>query len=347
MGYLLSGLHLSKTMTVLEFAAGSCWFSRYLNQLQCKTICCDVSEAALEIGKKLFENNPTIGAIAEPSFIVFDGHRIALPNQSVDRIICNDGFHHVPNQKEVLAEMYRVLKDGGVAGFSEPGRRHSRSPISQYEMANFKVLENDIIIEDIHALATDCGFTDVKIKALCDVDLSLEQYQNVLKMKPFCRTYSKIKKNVRKTTANKTIFFLHKGPLVYDSRNHAGMSHSIALKNGRELVECNVGEDINFQLKITNNGNAIWLNDNIKGIGVVGIGTHLFDEEGQLINLDYTRDYIKNPVSPGEQFEQEIKINFYKPGRYELVIDLVSEQICWFETIGATPVKLMVIVNPK
>jgi len=63
MGHLLSGLYLSKTMTVLDFAAGSCWFSRYLNQLQCKTISCDVSEAALAVGKELFENHPVIGAI--------------------------------------------------------------------------------------------------------------------------------------------------------------------------------------------------------------------------------------------------------------------------------------------
>jgi len=47
MGLLLSGLRLGKTMKVLDFGAGTCWFSRYLNQLRCQTISCDVSATAV------------------------------------------------------------------------------------------------------------------------------------------------------------------------------------------------------------------------------------------------------------------------------------------------------------
>ena len=54
LGVVLSGLQISKTMTVLDFGAGTCWLSRYLSQLQCQTISCDPSAAALTIGKKLF-----------------------------------------------------------------------------------------------------------------------------------------------------------------------------------------------------------------------------------------------------------------------------------------------------
>ena len=38
LGLLLSGLHLGKTMTVLEFGAGTCWLSRVLTQLNCQMI---------------------------------------------------------------------------------------------------------------------------------------------------------------------------------------------------------------------------------------------------------------------------------------------------------------------
>ena len=81
MGHLLSGLRLGKTMTILDFAAGVCWLSRYLSQLQCKTISCDVSKTALEIGKRLFREYPNIGKpISEPSFLHFDGHELDLPD---------------------------------------------------------------------------------------------------------------------------------------------------------------------------------------------------------------------------------------------------------------------------
>jgi len=117
-GLLLSGLHLGKTMTVLDFGAGSCWFSRILSQLQCQTISCDVSDAALEIGKRLFKKLPLLGeGVFEPRFLPFDGKQIDLPDNAVDRIACNDAFHHVPDQRLVLSEFVRVLKPGGIAGF--------------------------------------------------------------------------------------------------------------------------------------------------------------------------------------------------------------------------------------
>lgn len=57
MGLLLSELHLGKTMTVLEFGAGACWFSRFLNQLQCQTISCDTSKTALELASDCLQNS--------------------------------------------------------------------------------------------------------------------------------------------------------------------------------------------------------------------------------------------------------------------------------------------------
>ena len=61
MSHLLSELQLGKSMTVLDFAAGTCWLSRFLNQLRCRTISCDVSETALRMGQELFSKFPPIG----------------------------------------------------------------------------------------------------------------------------------------------------------------------------------------------------------------------------------------------------------------------------------------------
>src|SRR5262245_61777165 len=141
LGLLLSGLHLGKTMRVLDFGAGTCWLSRFLCQLNCQVVCCDASPTALEIGKRLFKDLPLVGtAVFQPTFLLFDGHQLQLPDESVDRIVTFDAFHHVPNPREVLAEFGRVLRPGGIAGFSEPGRKHSETPQSQQEMRDHKVL---------------------------------------------------------------------------------------------------------------------------------------------------------------------------------------------------------------
>ena len=56
-----------------------------------------------------------------------------------------------------LSEMGRVLRPGGIAGFSEPGPNHSRDPQSQHEMRRYGVPERDLVIEDVWALGRRSG----------------------------------------------------------------------------------------------------------------------------------------------------------------------------------------------
>jgi len=149
LGLMISGLKLGKSMLVLDFGAGTCWLSRFLNQLQCATISVDASITALEIGQKLFHDFPIVGELLQPpKFIHFNGHRMEVEDESVDRIVCFDTFHHIPNQDEILREFYRVLKPGGIAGLSEPGMHHSKSPHTQFEMRHHRVLKNDIVLSE-------------------------------------------------------------------------------------------------------------------------------------------------------------------------------------------------------
>ena len=335
-GLLLSGLKIAKTMTILEFAAGTCWFSRYLNQLQCRTISCDVSNTALEIGKRLFREYPIIGeSISEPIFLHFDGHKIDLPDESVDRIICNDGFHHVPNQEEVISEFARVLKNGGIAGFSEPGGFHSQTPQSQYEMNNFAVLENDILMPEIFEAAWKYGFTDASLKVLGDIDVSIDQFHFLSK-----KFYRKLLKklfniDIGKSIVDRTIFFLYKGQNITDSRSHIGLSHS--LTTDKNFYTAKAGENLFVLVRVSNTGSSKWLIENINDIGVVRIGTHLYDNKDKMMDLDFSRHDIATTIEPGARFEQFIGVKFEDPGIYRLAIDLVSENICWFETVGSIP----------
>ena len=343
MGLLLSGLRLGKTMTVLDFGAGTCWFSRFLTQLQCRAICCDASTTALEIGKKLYRDYPVIGGtIIEPAFLPFDGHRIDLADGAVDRIVCFDAFHHIPNPEEILGEFARVLKEGGIAGFSEPGPHHSRTPGAQYEMRNHRVLENDIDLDAIFSAAKKAGFTDIAIKLLADKDLSLDAYHALFDARPGDPLESAMTANIRNTMSGRTIFFLDKGEAVPDSRSHIGLAHSL------EIVERDYtirgGEKLRLDFLLTNVGSAAWLHENDQIFGIVRLASHLYDGRGNLISVDFSRHGLPARVRPGEMIPMTIDLELPGPGTYKLSFDLVSEGVTWFENVGSRPVDLTVRV---
>ncbi len=298
LGLLLSGLHLGKTMTVLDFGAGTCWLSRCLAQLNCRPICCDASEAALEIGRRLFTENPLLGtAVYRPTFLLFDGHRIDLPDRSVDRIICCDAFHHVPNQAEVIAEFARVLRPGGIAGFSEPGRAHSRSPQAQYEMRNHRVLENDIRLEDIFALAQPVGFTELTVKVLNGLEISLADFSRIVGGTAPPELKDVLWTGMHDAMFNQSIFFLHKGPLRPDSRSHVGLSHKIQCAASEFRVP--PGKGLDLSVVLSNTGAAAWLCTNDEIFGIVRLATHLYAADGSLLEIDHSRHDLPRDVAQG------------------------------------------------
>jgi SAM-dependent methyltransferase len=338
---LVQNLNLAAGVRVLDFGAGTCWSSRLLTQMGCEVIALDASVTALKIGRDLYARQPVAGLQPEPQFLVFDGRSIALPDESVDRIICFDAFHHVPNPAQILAEMGRVLKRGGVAAFAEPGPEHSKSPHSQLEMRLHRVVENDIDVHEIWETARQVGFTDIKF-AIFNLNpflLSLSDFEDYLAGGETTRLYAEA---ARQSMFPRRAFFLYKGaPTAPDSRQRAGLTAQLSVElSAQRIAE---GQTIKGRATITNSSDNIWL-PVTQRIGAVLLGTHLLDANGVLLELDYARHRLTpgdgRAVHPGETLEIELAIAPPPKGRYILDFDLVSEGICWFENNGSQTVKL-------
>ncbi|HVQ37079.1 MAG TPA: class I SAM-dependent methyltransferase [Pyrinomonadaceae bacterium] len=329
---VLQGLELCPGLTVLEFGAGTCWASRMLTQLGCKVIACDVSASALEIGRELYRRNPPAGDRPEPEFLLFDGHNLNLPDASVDRIMCLDAFHHVPNPNEVLQELGRVLKPGGFGGFAEPGPEHSKSVQSQYEMRTAGVIENDIRIEEIWRLAQPAGFTDLKLAVFLLEPLMLR----VGEFEDFLRGGSKTTNDftgaTRSFMQNQRNFFLYKGPPApRDSRYRQGLQGKISLSPGK--IALSEGQPIKLKAIVTNTSQSVWL-PVIAGTGGVLLGCHVRNPDGSMFRESYqwvalTPGEARN-VLPGETVSLDVELAALPPGSYVLEFDLVSNNICWF-----------------
>jgi SAM-dependent methyltransferase len=353
LGRLLAGVELGNTMTVLDFGAGACWFSRVLCQLKCNAIACDVSAAALEIGKRLFAELPPLGAAAgKPSFLLFDGRHIDLADESVDRIVCLESFHHVSNPVDILREFGRVLKPGGIVGFSEPGKDHSASAQSQMEMRDFGVLENNIDLDEIFPAAQRFGFTRLSCRLLSNMNVSLAEYRLVVQGSEEGRFHDSIAgsrleravlANIRETMVSQTIFFLHKGEVVRDSRSHIALAHKLGASGS--AFEIARGESVELLVTAHNAGLSKWLSANLYGVGVVRLGAHLYDGAGRLLNLDFYRQDLGRDVLPGETVQLKASIPFEEKGTYELAFDLVSEGVCWFENLGCQLKQVSVVVR--
>jgi SAM-dependent methyltransferase len=341
-GLLLSGLRLGKGMTVLDFGAGSCWLSRFLNELHCATISLDPSETALKIGRELFSRVPTLSRpIKNPRFLPFDGKEIRLKDGSVDRIVSLDAFHHVPNPRDLLNEFFRILSPGGIVGFAEVGPEHSQSPASQLEMRSFQVLENDLDMQSIWDMARDIGFSQIYFKPFSHPDffMGFREYMTVSKRKKIPRFF---RRHLSRSLREYPVFFLIKGDYLADSRIPEGLSHRLTLTQDHMRIPVN--RTVVLKLGVENSGDSLWLNRSLQDLGTVFIGAHLYRKSGELLDYDFKRWRLKRPYRPGHKDERDLRLKFREKGTFRLVIDLVSEQVCWFETLGSRPVSLQVTV---
>lgn len=342
---ILQGLSLCPGMTVLEFGAGTCWSSRFLSQLGCRVIAVDVSPTALRIGEELYQRQPLIGDKPAPQFLQFDGYKLDLPDRSVDRIICLDAFHHVPNPAEALAELGRVLKEGGIAGFAEPGPQHSRSPQSQYEMKTFKVVENDVNIHEIRQDALAAGFTEMKL-AIFNVPpfhLGVEEFEDFLQNGVASQRFAEAVSGFMQNQRN---FFLYKGePATTDSRYRAGLRAQLSITP--TSVTAREGEVIKAQAVVTNDSLSVWL-PRSAGLGAVHLGCHVYHSDGKLFRHSYHWEALTagegRPILPHETVETEVNIPPLPKGNYLLEFDMVSYDVCWFALNGSQQVRIAVQV---
>jgi SAM-dependent methyltransferase len=332
----LQGLQILPGMTVLDFGAGSCWTSRCLTQLGFHVIALDVSASALKIGQELYNRLPIIGDKPVPQFLHFNGRKIDLPDSSVDRILCFDAFHHVPNPDHILKELSRVLKEGGIAGFVEPGPNHSKFPQSQHEMRNFKVVENDIDVREIWKDAQKVGFKKMELSLFNSIPfrVSLNDFEEFFSGDSTKEHYLGI---TRSCMSNRRLFFLYKGEATLaDSRQRAGLLARLKIQVAETRVE--EGSPLRASVTVTNTGSVVWL-PTTANVGGVNLGVHLLNESGKQIDYDYFRQVLtpgKNrAIQPNETLSFEMQVPSPTKGNYILEFDLVSEGVAWFSINGS------------
>ncbi len=328
---LLQALRLMPGMTVLEFGAGSGWLSRFLTQTGCRVVLLDVSPAALRIARELYARQPVIGDQPAPEFLEFDGRRIALPDASVDRIVCFDAFHHAPNPR---------------AGFAEPGPRHAEAPRSQFESQTHGVVERDVDVHDVWRTAKTCGFRDLRMCVFHGppYHVSLQEYEELVAGGPAQEDWLA---STRKFLRHVRSFCLEKGGAGRaDSRTPGDLACDVrATLVGAPATE---GQPLVVDAIVTNTGAATWLPSDAP-LGGVSLGTHLYDGSGTLVTFDFHCERLTDPpreIPPGDTVRCRVALPPIGAGRYRLELDCVASHVTWFAQVGSRPATLTVEVVP-
>jgi len=99
-----------------------------------------------------------------------------------------------------------------------------------------------------------------------------------------------------------------------------------------------VNESKSIRVLVKNIGGALWLKNAFSGRRIVRLGAQLFDQDKNLIELNYVRAFLNRPMAKGEKDIIRLKLPpVSSSGEYWLKFDLVSEGIDWFES-GGSPV---------
>ena len=325
---------------VVDFGCGAGWLSMALALMRCTAIGLDVSEQVLAIARAAVAEHPALSQ-SDISFQTIGEKTIGLADESVDRIVCFDSFHHVSNQAAYLREFHRILKPGGLAAFHEPGPRHSAQPLSQYEMRTFAVVENDIVIEDIARIAETIGFLDLRLAAFTEspIMLDMKTYLRGVEGRERDDFYKRLGMAIMSQSYEKRVFVMRKaGETDSDSRFPDNLGAAFVVEShGFDPAT----RRLSVRLRLRNTGKGYWLASGVES-GAVNLAVRALNPDGTK-GAELNRFPVAPAITPagGERVvEIALEIPNAAAEGFAVEFDLVSEGIAWFSGHGVAPGRL-------
>ena len=146
---------------VLDLGAGSGWVSEWLRRFNVQTLTVDIATDMLQVAQTRMGREAWI--------VAGDLERLPFGDESVDKAVCLNALHHVPNAAMAVSEVHRVLRPGGRVLFGEPGRGHADAATSVAAVGEWGVQEQEVLASTLVADCRRAGFARVALKPLAHV----------------------------------------------------------------------------------------------------------------------------------------------------------------------------------
>ncbi len=318
---------------ILDVGCGSGWLCEYFARLGYQVTGIDISPALIEMARERLSKVP-YGADHETGlsyrFLVHDVELTPLA-ETFDAIICYDALHHFEDEQAVCKNLGAMLAYGGQL-FVLEGERPPAGSETETELRNamrqYETLESPFTRAYLLSLLREHGFAIVgdyvSVNGLFDRE-TLEG-DRLLLTEPAAFNYLLCKKVSLKE--------------ILDSRNPGVLRARFTLRAEVPSV-VTAGAIIQLPIEIENTGDTLWLVSRAAPKGTVRLGVKVLDENNEVIDEVHGSPPLPRAVAPGETVA--LTVNRSAPertGRYTLKIDLVCQDICWFEQEGSEPLIL-------
>lgn len=345
LGMALQAADLFRGARVLDFGCATGWLSVGLSLMGCDAVGVDVSANALALAEQAKAARAPAQGAGTVEFLRYEGQRLPLADASVDRVLCFDAFHHVRDPAATIAEFARVLRPGGRAAFCEPGPNHSRTPASQAEMARFKVIENDVRMDEVAAAARAAGLAEPRLLVQLPrpVEVGCDEFLGWTRQGLDRAAQTRLLYELTQELGNEQVFYLDRPSsdgVRWDSRRPSGLGARLTLVRAERVPHPKGGDGIALVVDAVNTGSSRWLDT--KGTGQVNLGLQVLDPAGAMREPSHARVALPaGPVDPGGQVRFEAVVRWPAGEPWQLQVDLVSELVSWFGLRGASqPIRL-------
>src|SRR5215471_11691237 len=328
-------LALPARSRILDVGCGSGWLSEYFARLGYVVKGIDISPELIQMSRDRIARVPydvDHETVLRCAFEVHDIESGPL-GEEFDGVICYDSLHHFEDERAVIGNLAAATRYGGSLFILE-GDRPDAGSATEDEligvMRRYGTLESPFSREYLHALLDENGFAVVgdyvSVNGLFERDLLSGDR---LRVQPPEVNYLLCKKVVTEKG--------ERASSIPDSRDPGSLKARLEVL-GAPPGSLTPGESISIPVSIDNCGDTLWLTSQVVGPGVVMPAIRVFDQSGSLVTEFHGEPLLPHAIAPGETVR--IKIDYqapHRPGSYKLKIDLVDQQVCWFEQKGSQP----------
>ncbi len=339
-------LALRADAKILDVGCGPGWVSEYFARLGYDMTGIDISDDLIQLARERIAALPYQVDQETPvrcRFLVHDIEAAPL-TEKFDAIICYDALHHFEDEKSVFRNLAAMLHVGDVL-FIVEGQKPEADSALEIELRGFmekyQTLESPFSGDYLRALIDENGFAIVSdytsVNGLFERQmLRGDANDRSLPLRTLDTGYHYL-------TCMK-VADSAPGSSVPDSR-HPNVLHAKIMLRKSLPDSVAAGEALTLPITIINIGDTVWLTGQMMRDGLVMPGVKITDASGN-VSVESHGPLLPRSVAPGRSLTIDVRVNApAKPGSYSLKIDLVDQNVCWFEERGSEPVVFDLIVS--